>query len=552
MMEAAGVIPPMPEEWCIHRAVHRDSRGLRCEIEGQPQALKALCRWIAETLGYVFAGLVVEQHSKEWLLRYVFHATAPRLARPDIHTPTRAAAEAAPGSECACSSIHVLLRQPLAQVHFPSLSDSLHAADWHEREAEDLFGLVFEGHPSLGDFVLHDDAWQEGLAPMRKEFDGRKPPALRVPNPDWRPERIVHAPGAFGMPVGPVYSSAAESVHFLLETVGEDVIRAVPRLFYKYRAVEKIAEGRRAEDAVLLAERFNGVSAFAHGLAFVQALETIGGIEVPQRALALRVVLAELERLRHHTGAIQEICESTALLVAASQAAMLEEELLRLSCELTGHRYLYGLLTCGGLTREFDDSEICTAVVGARGILERLRSLEDKLVRTSSFLDRLEEVGIVTEQEALAFGVVGPIARASGVARDLRVVQPYCGYSDYAFEVPREGEGDGYARLRVLFAEARQSLAIIEQAFGRLPQGAVRAADARVSAGAALGWTEAPLGAAFHWLRVDDHGTVLRYRIIPPSFANWHVFHRAAEAFAFQDFPIILASFGLSVAENDR
>ncbi len=550
-MEAAALIPRMPEEWCTHRSVHRDSRGLRCDIESPPQALRPLCQWLAGELGVVFAGLVVEQHSKEWLLRYLFHTPTARVERADARGLARATQDIHVG-EGECGWIEVLLRQPLADVHFPSLSDLLHAIDWHEREAEDLFGLVFEGHPALGDFVLHDDAWQEGLAPMRREFDGRKPPALRMPNPDWRPRRIVHAPGVFGMPIGPVYSSAAESVHFLLETVGEDVIRAVPRLFYKYRAVEKIAEGRRAEDALLIAERFNGITAFAHGLAFVQALEAIGGIEVPQRAITLRVVLAELERLRHHTGAIQEICESTALLVATSQAAMLEEELLRLSCELTGHRYLYGLLVRGGLSRDIDDSALRTAVVRARGILERLQSLEDKLVRTSSFLDRLEEVGIVTEEEALAFGVVGPIARASGVARDLRVVQPYCAYSEYAFEVPRETEGDGYARLRVLFAEARQSMRIIEQAFARLAQGAVRAVEVRPAAGAALGWTEAPLGAAFHWLRVDAQGTVLRYRVIPPSFANWHVFHRAAEAFAFQDFPIILASFGLSVAENDR
>jgi formate hydrogenlyase subunit 5 len=551
-MRAAAIVPPMPDDWCIRRSVHRDFQGLRCEMEARPEAFKALCRWTAETLGYAFAGLVVEQHREEWLLRYLFHATAARALALEARGSRPSATEDGANGASACGWIHVLLRQPLAQVNFPSLSDSIHAADWHEREAEDLFGLIFEGHPSLGDFVLHDDAWQEGLAPMRKEFDGRKPPALRSPNPDWRPERIVHAPGVFAMPIGPIYSGTAESVHFMLETVGEDVIRAVPRLFYKYRAVEKIAEGRRAEDVLLLAERFNGIAAFAHGLAFVQALEAISAMEVPARALALRVLLAELERLRHHTGAIQEICESTALVVAASQAAMLEEELLRLSCELTGHRYLYGLLACGGLSRDLQDAAIRSAVVRARGILERLESLEEKLVRTSSFLDRLEEVGIVTEAEALAFGVVGPIARACGVARDLRIVQPYCSYADYPFEVPLEIEGDGYARLRVLFAEARQSMALIEQAFARLAQGPVRAAHVNVAAGAALGWTEAPLGAALHWLRIDARGAVVRYRVIPPSFANWHVFHRAAEAFAFQDFPIILASFGLSVAENDR
>jgi Ni,Fe-hydrogenase III large subunit len=147
---------------------------------------------------------------------------------------------------------------------------------------------------------------------------------------------------------------------------------------------------------------------------------------------------------------------------------------------------------------------------------------------------------------------VGPVARASGVARDLRSAQPYSGYDAFAFDVPREQEGDGYARLRVLFAEARQSVRLMEQAVAALPAGPVLAADVKIQPGAALGWVEAPRGATFHWLRINDEGRVARYRLITPSFANWHGFHLAVENFAFQDFPIILATFDLSVAENDR
>jgi len=529
-MDAITLAAPLPEDLTAHVQIRGNRDGPADEIECRAGALRALCAWIAQTIGYAFAGLIVEEDER-WTLRYLFHST-----------------------ESPSGWVHVLVHAPLEHTRFPSVSEVIHAADWHEREAEDLFGLIFEGHPRLGDFVLHDDAWQEGLAPMRKEFDAAKAPPLRVPDPDWRPRRVVHAPGAFGMPIGPVYSGISESAHFLLETVGEDVIRALPRFFYKYRAVEKIAEGRRAEDALLLAERINGLTAFAHGLAFASALEAIRGVDIPSRAASLRIFLAELERLRHHTGAIAEICESTALAVASSQAAVLEEELLRLSGALTGHRYLFGLAVCGGLTRDFADAELAAAIVRARRIVTRLDALERRLVRTSSFLDRLEEVGIVTPTEATTYGLVGPIARASGLARDLRKVQPYMGYDEYAFDVPCETEGDGYARLRILFAEARQSMRLMAQALDRLADGPVHTVDwmQHPRAGAGLGWTEAPLGAAFHWVRVDERGVILRYRIIPPSFVNWHAFHLAAEAFAFQDFPIILASFGLSVSENDR
>jgi len=498
------------------------------EIECAKDELPGVCARLYADESCGFAGLIVEERGAEWELRYVFYRAE------------------APGW------VHVVQRSPVSDTVFPSISARVPAADWHEREAEDLFGLKFSGHPYLGDFVLHNDLWQEGLCPMRKGFDAAKPVLKREPDPHWKPRRIVHAPGAFVMPVGPVFSGVTESAHFQLETVGEDVIRAFPRLFYKYRAVEKIAEGRPLEHALLLAERFSATTAFAHALAFCLAAERIAGIEAPPRARALRVLLAELERLRHHAGAIQEICESTGLAVAASQAAILEEDLLRISADFCGHRYLFGLAAVGGLARDFLDGACrnCVSQAGEAG--KRLDRLEKMLRTSSSFLDRLEEVGAVALEDARRFSLVGPIARASGLARDLRKAQPYCGYEAFAFDVPSEGEGDGYARLRVLFAEARQSLRIMKQASTAIPHGPVRAAAALTSSGATLGWIEAPRGACFHWLRVSPDGAIERYRIVTPSFINWRGFHFAVEKFAFQDFPIMLASFGLSAAENDR
>jgi len=118
--------------------------------------------------------------------------------------------------------------------------------------------------------------------------------------------------------------------------------------------------------------------------------------------------------------------------------------------------------------------------------------------------------------------------------------------------VPVEEEGDGYARLRILFAEAEQSARMIRQIASDLPSDAVHCPAFAVPSGAALGWVEAPRGATFHWLRTGEGGLVSRYRVTPPSFTNWHGFHLAAEDFAFQDFPIIMATFGLSNAECDR
>ena len=514
--------------WPDSARVRVNARQALCVVECEASDLITICERLWIERGYAFAGLIVEELSESWELRYVFYGNRD------------------------AGWVHVVTRQPLTDRTFPSISSVVHAADWHEREAEDLFGLRFEGHPRLGDFILHNDRWHEELAPMRHRFDASKPVTHRAPDLDWRPRRVVEAPGAFVMPIGPKFGGMTESVHFLLETVGEDVIRTFPRLFYKYRAIEKIAEGRTAENALLLAERFAAATGFSHALGFSQAVETICETRIPERARALRILLAEIERFRHHVGAIQEICESTSLLVANSQMAMLEEDLLRLSGALTGHRYLFGLAVPGGLARRLDDSDCRAAVRRAQDVLKGLEKLETMLRKSSSFLDRLEEVGFVSHDEAHGYGLVGPVARASNVVRDLRKDQPYTGCEELAFDVAVEREGDGYARLRVLFEECRQSVSLMEQVVAALPSGPEVIGELKILGGSALGWVEAPRGAAFHWLHLDDRQRITRYRLITPSFANWHGFHLAAEDFAFQDFPIILATFDLSVAESDR
>jgi formate hydrogenlyase subunit 5 len=507
-----------------------DPQARICQLACRPHELTEVCRWLTQDLEFAFATLVAEEGADaNFTLLYVFYRHAD--------TPW----------------VHVVVRLDAGMTSAPSIVGLVNgpSVDWHEREVEDLFGLTFDGHPRLGEFILHED-WPEGVNPMRHTFDAHRPLKERHPNPRWDPPTVVSASGSFAMPIGPVFSDFAESAHFLLETVGEDVIRTIPRFFYKYRGVEKIAEGQKADRVLLLAERFSGIAAFAHGLAFCQAVETICHVEVPARALALRTFFAELERLRSHAAAITGICNSTALAVATSQAALIEEDLLRLSCEISQHRYLFGLLSPGGLLYDLT-SDQCLHVASTVGwIAGRLRDLHQMLRYSSSFLDRLEEVGIVTYERARTYGLVGPIARASGVAHDMRKLSPYANYGHVDFAVPVEHEGDGYARLRLLFREAEQSATIVRDVLLTPPHGQVSSPPFDWCAGTALSAVEAPLGAAFHWLKLDQEGTVLRYRVTPPSFTNWHGFHLAAENFAFQDFPIILASFGLSNAECDR
>ena len=494
----------------------------------KPDSLPALCRFLFWDRGCMFGGIIAEEELSHWQIHYVFLL---------------------PGA----GWVEIALALPLETRTLPSIVAEVHAADWHEREIEDMFGIRFENHPRLGDFILHDQIWREGIEPMRKNFSASRPQLERRGGPEWQPLLVVGDPGSFAMPVGPVYAGGlGESLHFLLETVGEDVIRAIPRLFYNYRAVEKIAEGRPLPQALLLAERFCATSAFAHSLAFCLAAEKIARADISPRAALLRILLAELERLRHHVGAIAAICDSTALAVPAAQAAIVAEELLRASGAFSGHRYLLGLNVPGGLSRDFEGEDCKALLISVDKAEKDLRILEKRLRFSSSFLDRLEDVGEVNGESARDLNLVGPIGRASGQHCDLRKACPYSGYERRVFDVPVETEGDGYARLRVLFSESTQSVKLMHQAVAALEPGPVCVPCVCDGPGAALGWAEAPRGAALHWVRVDDKGLVERYHAITPSFNNWLGFHVAAENFAFQDFPIILATWGLSATECDR
>ncbi|WHZ11347.1 MAG: hypothetical protein OJF60_001786 [Burkholderiaceae bacterium] len=503
----------------------RDAGDRLC-VEADSSAVPELAVALVEQQGCEFATLVVEAAATGFDARYFFYVR-------DDET---------------LIEIHISV-PPDAEL--PAISDRVHAADWHEREVEDLFDIHFTGHPFLGDFVLHDRVWPEGVTPMRREFDARERVAQPGLGEDWRPRRVLEEEGAIEFPVGPIWADYNEAGLWLLGTPGEQIHDGQSRLFYKYRAVEKIAEGRTPSDGTLLAERFSGCAAFAHAWAYCQALEKISGCDVPPRARALRAAFAELERIRYHAATIAELAGATALAVGKSMSQEVEERLLRLSAQVCGHRYLFGLCVPGGLASEPTAAALATLHAGVADAAAEFARLERLFVHTSSYLDRIEEMGTLRPDVADLYGVVGPVARASGRSVDLRRALPYGAYVDHPPEVPREVEGDGYARLRVYFAEIRASTALIDALLAHLPDGPISAA-CPAAPGAALAWVEAPAGGTFHWLRICDDGLIRRWRIAPPGFRNWHVFHRALEGAAFQDFHIIMASFGLSVAESDR
>ncbi len=474
-------------------------------------------------------------------------ATADRAVLADLFAttgegpPTLTAVFELPGD-----SAWLLLRCQLQGDRFTSVTPALHAASWYEREIREMHGLEPVGHPLPARLRLLD--WPEGQPPMRTAIDSRLGRGRRVL--DRVP--IVKGRGVFQLPLGPVRSGPQESGEFLFNSGGEDLVAVSPLLGYKLRAVERIAEGRTVEQALALAERLAGTSAFSNGLAFVRAAERAMGIGVGAPALAGRTILNELERLHNHFGDIGRLADATGLVVAGAEYASLKEEVLRSCSRLTSHRYLRGILAPGGLAAPLVDAELSALA----GEIERWRALSQRLQvlleDTGTFTDRLQTTGALTPRYAAPHNLVGPIGRAVGVDRDCRRDHPYAWYDRVSLLVPVRDEGDALARLGVRLAEVRSSLAVLDQVLDQWPPSEVGEA-AGEAVGAALGWSEGAGGETLHWVELTPDGRIASWRARPPAFVNWHVYTQAcASGNNLTDYPVIEASFALSHAEFDR
>lgn len=442
----------------------------------------------------------------------------------------------------------LLLSTRLETVAYSSLTPGLHAASWYEREMLEMHGLHPVGHPAPGPLRLH--YWPQDHHPMRDT-----PLAAGVlPHPPHTSQRpAVTGQGVFQLPLGPVRSGPQESAEFLFSSGGEDIVVVDIRLGFKFRAIERLAEGQSADRALQLAERLAGTSAFANGLAFTRAVERAIGARVNAEAQHTRSLLGELERLHSHLGTISRLAEATGLLVAAAQYGLLKEEALRSAGRLTGHRYLRGVLRVGGMEVLPDEDARAALRTQIAEWSKRSDTLRRLLEQTSTFMDRLESTAVLQPAYASEHNLVGPVGRASGIDRDTRRDHPYAAYRSVEFEVPTHTDGDAQARFQVHATELAQSLRIMRQLLDGWPLRKEQSTPPDWRPGSALGWAEAPGGETLHWVVVDKQGRVVRWRSRPPAVVNWHPYaHACASGNNLTDYPVIEASFAISPAEFDR
>jgi len=426
----------------------------------------------------------------------------------------------------------------------PSLAPVVPLLGWYEREMQDLGGLEFTGHPEPYPLLIHE-GFSLQAPPMSPEDRGDRiqgsyaPPTM----PELRNDQVQD------LYWGPIRADFVETGEFHFSYIGEGILHYHPRLFYKHRGLEKRFEGMQPAQGVMLSERVSGVGSFCHALAYCQAVESAWGIEVPPRAQLLRVILAELERVYNHLHYFGLLTKTTTLKVASATGFLFEEQCKQWNARLTGSRFLRGILCVGGLRQDLAAEhlgrDLETLIANVDGYVRDLHN-------TASHLDRLMGTGILPRQAAFDQGATGPVARASGLDRDLRRDHPYGAYARLRFNVPVRQDGDALARAEVREESLREAFALIAQAAGRLKAGPVRT-QFQVPAGEqeGLGWAESPRGSLLYWVRIRD-GQLQRVKIKSPSFSNWRVFPLTVHQSNLMDYAINEASFGLTIAGCDR
>jgi len=433
---------------------------------------------------------------------------------------------------------YVITSCEISGEEYPSLSDLAPAAFLEECEIYEQFGIRPANGRPLNRVVLPPHA-------------GPGFPRLgRQPEQEPAELRAAHTVGghAFEFPFGPVRQVGVESLYYGLVTSGEEMVDLYLFTWHKHRGLEWRLQGQDPRAALFTVERAEGLSAVAMGWAFAAAVEAAAGLEPAADVQRTRAVALELERLYNHAAATAALCAATGLSVGQSAAEIVLEKLLRLNAAAFGHRYLFGVLDTGG-TRRAPDAEVLRTELPR--VHDELRRAASALLATNSFADRLEATGIVTAEQAGRLGLVGPVARASGIAIDTRLTQPSPPYASHPPAIAVRKTGDVLARFEVMQDEAAESVRLIGELLDAGTASGGTEPPAR--AGSGLGWAESSRGEALAWVRLDDRGQIARARLRPASVRNWRGFDDACRSQnVFTDVPIIEASFWLTVAGMAR
>jgi Ni,Fe-hydrogenase III large subunit len=357
---------------------------------------------------------------------------------------------------------------------------------------------------------------------------------------------------SYKIAVGPYHIALEEPYKIEVECEGEQVLGASLKVGFNFRGIEWLAERKNLTQCIALLERVCGICSHTHSMTFCSAVERIGGIELPARAQHIRVVIAELERIHSHLLWAGVAAELMGFQTVFMQVFRLRERVMDLLESSSGNRVNYSMNRVGGVNRDLDRADDIRAGVGE--IRDALAATVIPLFTTDrTVAARCRGVGVLTRDDALAYGAVGPVARGSGVDVDLRRDQPYLCYGQLEFAVPVRQEGDVLARAVVRALETVESCRIVEQALDRMPSGPLHVGDVfSVPAGEAVLRVEAPRGEVFYYLESNGTDRLARVKVRTPSFANIPTAVPMVKGGSLADVPLVQAAIDPCYSCTDR
>ena len=357
----------------------------------------------------------------------------------------------------------------------------------------------------------------------------------------------------FTISIGPQHPALKEPGHFELTVDGEIVTAATVRLGYAHRGIEKAAEARNWIQDLYLLERICGICSHVHALAYCLGVERLAGVSAPPRAQAIRVLVAEMERIHSHFlwlgVAAHEAGFDTLFMYSWRDREAIMDALER----LTGNRVNYSINVLGGVKNDVTP-EIAGEIRRALDQLEeRTHHYLDVILSDDLLTERTRDVGVVTREQADRFGLMGPTARASGIMRDIRVIAPYAAYGDYAISPVTETAGDLQARFVVRLKELFESYRLIRLILDHLPEGDLQAhVPRRIKAGETISRVEAPRGELFYFIKSNGTDTPERVKVRTPTLCNLASVLSLVLGHPLADVPMILIGIDPCFSCNDR
>jgi Ni,Fe-hydrogenase III large subunit/Ni,Fe-hydrogenase III component G len=447
-----------------------------------------------------------------------------------------------PGTD---ARVELVTRLDHASPRIPSLSLLSFPAGRFERELADLFGVVPIGHKQLRRLVHHQH-WPDGWYPLR--HDAGPTPAIDETREPF-PFVSVEGPGVYEIPVGPVHAGLIEPGHFRFSVVGETIITMKARLWFVHKGIERLFEGRHYSAGIELAERVSGDTAVGHNLAYCLAVEDGLGVTVPRTGQFLRALLLELERLYNHAADLGALANDVGYGIVHAHAARVREQLLRLNRRVTGHRLLRGGVVLGGAhVVELPDRAELAAIAAD------LAEIAQLALANATVVDRFTGTSTLDARAARELGVLGPVARASGIDVDARRDHPFVDLSD-ALRVIVDDTGDVRARFCLRRDEFAASIDLINWLLDRLAEQhhepAIASLPPNDRAVSGVGLVEGWRGTIVHRVEIAAAGQLTRVKIVDPSFFNWPALPLALADTIVPDFPLTNKSFNLSYAGND-